>query len=747
MNKKIAVIWVSLVMIFSFIVVLDVITDFTSPVKGGIVRYVNETGTGGAYTKIQDAINASSDGDTVFVYNGTYYENVYISKTLNLIGENRDGTIINGGGTGEVIHVVSNWVNITGFSLINSGSAHPNAGIFLEFADNCSIYDTNVSQNNYYGIYLGGSSYNRIMNNKIQWNQEDGIRDYLSYNNSISKNIITNNTKHGIFLWVATGCKVWDNNMSNNNRYGIYMFSSPGNIITNNTMISNSGVGAYLYLSSYNKIENNTVAWNTEEGIGHALSSYNIFTGNIFANEGIYMWGEELSYYNTHTITLDNLVNGKPLYYYKNEIGLILDGISVGAVILANCTNFSLRNLNISSTDVGIYTAFCQGINITDCNTSYNDKAIRLDYSWNCTVKQSDMIGNKYGIYLWYSYNNTFTGSYIFNTTFTGVTIWRSEYNHMSDHNISYSGNRGLILATALGSVITGNEFFSNAVYGAYLSQASDSVFSENTFLSNDQGMRIGTTNNVYLYHNNFINNTIQVTDSGVNQWNIDYPLGGNYWSDYNGPDDYKGPNQDIPGIDRIGDTSYIIDSDTQDNYPLMQPYKPIENYTVLKQGWNLISIPLIQEDKNLTRVLGSMNGWYDAIQWYDVSALNDPWKHLKIDKPFGNDLFEINETMGFWIHITRPGDTIFLYNGTQPVVNQTITLHPGWNQVGYPSLTSYNRTKGLNNLTFGTHIDAILTYNASTQIWKKLGPSDYFKIGRGYWIHAKTKCEWEVPL
>ncbi|MCK5641484.1 MAG: hypothetical protein KAJ19_11830, partial [Gammaproteobacteria bacterium] len=66
---------------------------------------------------------------------------------------------------------------------------------------------------------------------------------------------------------------------------------------------------------------------------------------------------------------------------------------------------------------------------------------------------------------------------------------------------------------------------------------------------------------------------------------------------------------------------------------------------------------------------------------------------------------------------------------------------------VGYPSLTSYNRTYGLNNLTFDTHIDAIWTYNAATQKWKEIGPSDYFEIGRGYYIHAKEKCTWQIPF
>ncbi len=141
------------------------------------------------------------------------------------------------------------------------------------------------------------------------------------------------------------------------------------------------------------------------------------------------------------------------------------------------------------------------------------------------------------------------------------------------------------------------------------------------------------------------------------------------------------------------------------------------------------------------------IDGWYDAVQWYNISDLNDPWKHHKVGKPYGNDLFELNETMSFWIHITQPGDTIFIYNGTQPTSNQSISLHPGWNMVGYPSNTNYNRTEGLNNLIFGSEVDAIWTYNATTQTWKEITASDYFEVGRGYWIHSKVTKTWIVPL
>jgi hypothetical protein len=171
------------------------------------------------------------------------------------------------------------------------------------------------------------------------------------------------------------------------------------------------------------------------------------------------------------------------------------------------------------------------------------------------------------------------------------------------------------------------------------------------------------------------------------------------------------------------------------------------EYHTILKQGWNLISIPLTQEDQELIKVLGTIDGDYDAVQQFNITETADPWKHYKVGKPFGNDLSQINEKMGFWIFITQPGDTIFIFNGTIPTENQTIAIHPGWNLVGYPSLSNKTRDIALNNIKFGSDVNAILSFNATTGIWEDLGPSDYFKIGRGYWIHSNEQKVWEVPL
>jgi parallel beta-helix repeat protein len=287
----------------------------------------------------------------------------------------------------------------------------------------------------------------------------------------------------------------------------------------------------------------------------------------------------------------------------------------------------------------------------------------------------------------------------------------------------------------------------SNSNYGLNLTDSINNTISSNIITKNQKGISMISSIDNTIYHNNFIGNTNQASDDqNLNSWDNGYPLGGNFWSDLRQPiDEYSGPLQNISGSDGFNDSAYIIDLDSQDNYPFTDP---IGNYILLYPGWNLISIPGIQTDTGLGSVFSSIIGSYSAVQWCDPTDTNDCWKHNETSKPFQlNDLDKIDHTMGFWIHTTEPNGVIFEYSGTQPTVNQSITLHPGWNMVGYPSLSSYNRTAGLNNLTFDTHIDSIWTYDSAKQKYKQLTASDYFEIGKGYYIHAKEECTWVVPL
>jgi parallel beta-helix repeat protein len=292
------------------------------------------------------------------------------------------------------------------------------------------------------------------------------------------------------------------------------------------------------------------------------------------------------------------------------------------------------------------------------------------------------------------------------------------------------------------------NKIYNNSLYsnylGIWLTGSGYNNITENNFFNNIYSLSLGSSGN-RIYHNNFINSTNKPFDSNDNQWDDGYPSGGNFWSDYIGEDRFSGLGQNIPGNDGIGDTNYSIDSDSVDNFPLMSSIGPS---IFLYEGWNLISIPRNQPDTDLGAVLSPISGSYKAVQWLNASHKHNTWKHNSISKPaYLNDFEYIDHTMGFWIYITQQNGTLFRYQGAQPTSNQSIQLYKGWNMVGYPSLSTKNRTSALNNLEFGAHIEVIWSYNAAKQKWVEMGDLDSFYLGKGYRIHATQDCVWEVPL
>ncbi len=165
-----------------------------------------------------------------------------------------------------------------------------------------------------------------------------------------------------------------------------------------------------------------------------------------------------------------------------------------------------------------------------------------------------------------------------------------------------------------------------------------------------------------------------------------------------------------------------------------------------LDNGWNLVSFPQVISNASLENVLSSLIGDYDAVQTYNSSDSNDYWKHYHVAKPnYMNDLHELENNLGFWIHINNLNGADFLVNGTMPSSPQSILLSRGWNLVGYPSFMKRSRDDALNNLTFGMQIDQIQHYDSIDGEIKDLDELGYFEPGNGYWIHAVQSCEWSV--
>jgi len=85
------------------------------------------------------------------------------------------------------------------------------------------------------------------------------------------------------------------------------------------------------------------------------------------------------------------------------------------------------------------------------------------------------------------------------------------------------------------------------------------------------------------ICHNNFHSNTHQVDSAAsTNVWDDGYPSGGNYWSDYAGIDLHNGVYQNETDSDWIGDSSFAIDQNNTDRYPLMHPFaSEVQEYEI----------------------------------------------------------------------------------------------------------------------------------------------------------------------
>jgi len=151
---------------------------------------------------IQNAINSAQSGDTIIVHAGTYYEHVVVNKTVSLIGENITA-VIDGNGTGDVIHITTEHVNVTGFTIRNGTN-----GIFIQKSEKSdyNIINGNIVTDNLYGIHLYSIS----------------CPCDLRHDNIIINNIIKNNDK-GIFLGRAEDNVIYHNSfMNNTQQVGIY---------------------------------------------------------------------------------------------------------------------------------------------------------------------------------------------------------------------------------------------------------------------------------------------------------------------------------------------------------------------------------------------------------------------------------------------------------------------------------------------------------------------------------------------
>jgi|GEM_PF-2414918 len=518
--------------------------------KNVIARFPTVLNVPSSFSSIRAALRDAISGDTINVSAGTYNKVIVMDKAnIKLIGEGNGSTTIKGRGLGPVINVEADNVTVVGFNIngtIAWKARAPDppmpfgsiAGVYTDGTSN-----VNISSNNFgkaiQGIEILNSDKAVIEDNYLSNLEMNGIfGENLSYS-VISGNTITDlkvqlpatiDLKFGLNLHNSTRNNVTNNDLVKN-QHGLYLQTGSNNLISTNNVSNNQLGGIYLYKGCNDTLNGNFVndnGWEPESSIRYMEGLFHLFgislmltnsstlRDNSMSNNSVNFEvngqasaGQILEHY-VHDIDISNSVNHRPIYYWVNEHDEEVPW-RVGFVALVNCSNILVEGLTLQR----------------------NHEGIILVHTTNSQILDNEIRYNNDGIFLINSSHNIIAGNNIYDHNDTGIHLFGSSYNEIFHNTISRSD-----------PWMSGPE---SALYFYYSSN--------NTISHNSIDFYLGVYPRVSIV-------------GSVNVWDLGYPLGGNYWDDYDGDDNYSGPYQNESGWDGIGDTPYVIDDYNNDSYP-----------------------------------------------------------------------------------------------------------------------------------------------------------------------------------
>lgn len=287
------------------------------------------------FPTIQEAISSSlvAEGDTIFVHSGTYYENVVVNKTVSLIGENWNTTVVRGvvpdSKWQSVIAIRSDFVTMANFTVTNGLKgiyirgrrstvtdcvAYENGFGLVIDPNIASGYSTNVLRRNqlfsntynllvvghwYFNDYVQDIDSSNLVNGKPVYylvNEENisitpetypniGYLGIVGSTNVQIANLSLSRNGNGLLVAFSQNTLIENVEVTYNYR-GICLKNSPQTIV-NHCNLSYNSQGAFMYYSDNVKIEENRISHN-EAGIFLMCSNSNEICHNDFVGNSPY---------------------------------------------------------------------------------------------------------------------------------------------------------------------------------------------------------------------------------------------------------------------------------------------------------------------------------------------------------------------------------------------------------------------------------------------------------------------------
>ncbi len=285
---------------------------------------------------------------------------------------------------------------------------------------NCNITDK-YSEKEYmhtYGIRLSHSSFNLIKGNIVNITNGDSIFVGESSNNIFNSNIILKSEGYGLAL----------------------IFSSNNNV--KNCTLTNCAEAIEISHSLNNLILNCTINNNEENGISIEESINITLKENNLKNCGIKIGlapaaeykNQNPKYWTSHQIDKSNIVNGRPVFYWKNKENRSLPN-EANQAILVNCSNIRIENRNFIGKMLPLQIIFSTNIDLINISFKGNSMGGVLQYQTNnVNYKNCDFWNNSFGIKIVASSNYTSICNSTFVSNWDGLVIrGRSDTTLVSD--------------------------------------------------------------------------------------------------------------------------------------------------------------------------------------------------------------------------------------------------------------------------------------------------------------------------
>ena len=529
------------------------------------------------YQWIQEGVKQASDGDTVFVFNGRYYQQkaLQVRRSITLTGENRSETIVEGDMIkGTLLFVWTDNITISGFTfqVPSDPLTEVDIVVYSEFAS----FSNNVFNNINHGLSLhshyisvhqnvfvdGGLSigYNTVQltvtDNRVNGRPllyVEGSTDvtidsdagqillFNCQNIAVTHQDISQTTT-GIRLCNSHHCVVNDNRLCNNSDNGIELYNSHHCTIQDNHLCNNRNDGIRLYSScDNNSIMGNFVSLDTD-GIFLSDSCYNTVSNNHITQCET---GIDLDYYSQNNRIVANNIS------YNEQGGIILstgpNSIEDNVISSVRYPGIALYNSSYEG-DSADYT-FIQGNFISNCSRGISARSVG-----HCDIVNNTMLNNRYGIEQYDCFDMNISANTLLENTRDGIILSFTRQCHIRDNQISDSYMHGVHLKNVTESVITRNKVghtrstsissgiclegssntricnnsITNNWYGIHLEDSSLNVISRNSIQRNIQSVflerSIGTTITSNTFRGNSDEHELFVDSIGTlwydNYWN-----------------------------------------------------------------------------------------------------------------------------------------------------------------------------------------------------------------------------------